>query len=455
MAAPELVARLSDLLTDPQERLETEIKSWLDLTDSGHRAVIAKAIIALANHGGGHVIIGLEEAADGTFDPGRGRPADLSGYSQDTINEIVLRFTDPPFHCAVSFVPHPETGSVHPIITVPGAHRTPIRTKRASPDQKELINNAYYIRRPGPRSEPPADAGEWDRLLERCMRHRREEMVEAFRAIMEGRSPVTEPTSPAAPTTGERLDAWIARSAARWQQRTNELPKEAPGRLPRGHYRVAYQIDGELKRITQAQLLEVAREAVVRLTGWPPFWVPTRPEIAPYPYDGGAECWLAPPRRDQDAAHSDFWRLSPDGAAFLMRGFQEDNSEGNRAPQPGTVFDLTLPTWRLGECLLHAQRFAGLMAEPGARILFEVEYAGLAGRQLVAWANPNRLLFDGHRTREERYLKRVTLDAASIGENLVPIVDDIVRPLFYLFDFFELPAGLVARELGQMRNREP
>ena len=53
--------RLQDLLLDPKESLDVEIKGWLDLNDSTHKSVLAKALIALANHGGGFVITDLEK----------------------------------------------------------------------------------------------------------------------------------------------------------------------------------------------------------------------------------------------------------------------------------------------------------------------------------------------------------------------------------------------------------
>ena len=60
-AAYDVIERLSDFLIEPQESLEVEIKRWLNLSDSEHKANLAKAILAIANHGGGIIIIGFEE----------------------------------------------------------------------------------------------------------------------------------------------------------------------------------------------------------------------------------------------------------------------------------------------------------------------------------------------------------------------------------------------------------
>src|SRR5258708_16639867 len=90
--------RLDDLVTHPRESLEVELKPWLDLSDENQRANLAQAILALANHGGGFVVLGFTEV-DGHWTPAPGGPPDASVYCQDTVNEIVKRYADPPFHC--------------------------------------------------------------------------------------------------------------------------------------------------------------------------------------------------------------------------------------------------------------------------------------------------------------------------------------------------------------------
>lgn len=51
--------RLADLLVDVREDLDFEVKNWLNLRDSNDQATFAKAVLALANHGGGFVVLGL------------------------------------------------------------------------------------------------------------------------------------------------------------------------------------------------------------------------------------------------------------------------------------------------------------------------------------------------------------------------------------------------------------
>jgi predicted HTH transcriptional regulator len=70
--------RLADLLVDPHETLDVELKEWLDITgNNDHKATLAKALIALANHSGGFVIFGFSETERGVV-VASNRPPNLS-----------------------------------------------------------------------------------------------------------------------------------------------------------------------------------------------------------------------------------------------------------------------------------------------------------------------------------------------------------------------------------------
>jgi predicted HTH transcriptional regulator len=53
---------LSELVDSPNETLEVEYKSWLNLADDNEaRADLARHIAALSNHGGGHIVFGFTD----------------------------------------------------------------------------------------------------------------------------------------------------------------------------------------------------------------------------------------------------------------------------------------------------------------------------------------------------------------------------------------------------------
>ena len=444
--------RLADLLVDPREDLDCEVKNWLNLDGSNEdKATFAKAVLAIANHGGGFIVLGLSETNEGIVEA-EDRPATLDRFSQDLINGIVQNYCDPPFHCAVHLVPNPD-GAIFPVVIIPGGHRVPVRARRAGPHENIVQNNAIYVRKPGPRSETPQSAQDWDDLLARCLRNRRDEMFDQIRDLITGAVPQAE--QPAEP---ERLDEWIGESFDRWRTLIQPLPKNVGPRLPHGYYNIAYEIIGEPRQVAPAQLPDVLRASVVRHTGWPPFWYPNRVGIEPYPIDGAVECWLGgdpqTPIEDRDAGHSDFWRIHPEGLAFLLRGFQEDGME---APRPGrepippaTKFDITLPVWRVGETLLQAERLAINLFEGPTTIRFITTYEGLAGRSLTS-IDGRRHIFEGRVTRQNSITLSTHVDAQAIDPNLPEIIHPLLSPLYALFDFFELPMQLVVDELARMR----
>ena len=451
---PEITSeRLADLLVDLREDLDLEVKNWLDLKgDNNDKATFAKAALALANYGGGFVVLGFEETSEGMAEAAN-RPATLDRYNQDLINGIVRKYCDPSFHCAVHLARNPK-GAIFPVVKIPGGHRVPVRARRAGPDGKTVQLNAIYIRKPGPRSEPPQSGQEWEDLLSQCLGNRRDEMLGYFRGLLTGSMPQVELA-----TDKERLDRWITASFDRWSALINHLPANVGPRFPHGYYNFAYEIVGAARQTTLAQLPDVIQASAVRHTGWPPFWCPTRKGIEPYPFDGAVECWLGgdteTPAEKRDPAHSDFWRITPDGYAYLLRGHQEDSGDLQWAGQgnvtPGTVFDVTLPVWRVGETLLQAERLAENLFEGPTTIRFAAKFTGLHGRSLVC-IDGRRNLRDGRTSRQDSIRLQTHVESQAIGPNLPEIVHPLLAPLYELFDFFKLPTKLVVDELTRMHR---
>lgn len=234
-------------------------------------------------------------------------------------------------------------------------------------------------------------------------------------------------------------EAFVQGAFARWRVLTSALPKDSPGRFPHGWYRIDYALEGDLKNVELHELRLILDRATVRHSGWPPFWVPHRKEIAPHEVDGTLECWLAPgesglERALDDAAHCDFWRASPSGRMFLIRGYQEDTQE---TFAPSTIFDTTLPIWRLAEAMLHSASLSALLAQDPKgeiKIRFRVMYTGLNGRTLRAWSNPmSDLLEEGRPARSDEVMLETEMTASAIQENLVQYLLPMVSSLFERF----------------------
>ncbi|WP_051341310.1 hypothetical protein [Azospirillum halopraeferens] len=255
----------------------------------------------------------------------------------------------------------------------------------------------------------------------------------------------------AARTDADPQDAFATAAERRWQELTGGLPADSPIRMPHGHYAVDYAIAGASAGSARA-LLDALRRADRGHTGWPPFWVPTRGAIAPYPVEDGIECWLGrdTERDDRDAAHNDFWCATRDARLYLRRGYREDSTD---VLPPAAVFDLTLPVWRAGEALLHAHHLAEALGAPaGAEVRLRVRCAGLAGRELKSWANPYRDVPGIHRCRTGEASHAVSCPAGAIADRLPELVHALLAPVYERFDFYALPPELVTEELARLRS---
>jgi hypothetical protein len=106
---------LTDLVDNPREMLDIELKQWLDLSDNVNRANLARHMGALCNHGGGYLVFGFRD--DASIDPNR--PASLEAYNHDAINGIVKRYLAPSFDSHVAGV-ESSAGVEYRIVRVPG-----------------------------------------------------------------------------------------------------------------------------------------------------------------------------------------------------------------------------------------------------------------------------------------------------------------------------------------------
>ncbi len=439
------IDELQPLLGVPREDLAAEYKTWLDLTTTEHKAVLAKAAIALANHGGGFIVVGFND--DGPQLLQVDRPEDFPEVTQDQVNTAIRRFATPEFHCRLYNIPHPTNRMLHPIIVVPGGMMEPVMSKR---DCNGVISkNRCYIRKPGPRSEEPQTVEEWRALLQRCIQAGREDMLDAIRTIVTGRIEA----APIPPDAAGDLHAFCEAARARWSELADELPEEAPARFPLGHYEMGFSlIDAQpAPNLQELQSrLDTARK--IKLTGWTVFLSMGTRGWEPYPHEEFVEAWVGRQiERDRsydDAAHADFWRASRDGKLYTIRGYTED-SRSDRY-EVGAVIDVTLPVWRVGEGLLFASRLAEAFEDVEA-IAVECRFTGL-DKRLLTGGEFEYAISDKRvsHTDQVTLTGQATID--QIRDNLTEFVHDLMSPLYERFHFFNLPVELVDRELGRLRG---
>ncbi|WP_423460304.1 hypothetical protein [Ottowia sp. VDI28] len=443
MLNSDINSRFEDWLLSPRETLDFEVKQWLNMADPESQGLVAKALIALENHGGGFLLFGYRENNDKSLSPDPNRPISLEAYLTDALNAIIKKRAEPVFHVEVTLQRHPTSNEEYPLVRVAGTSKVPVRSDSATAGGS-LKQHVYYMRAPGPESRAPLNASEWDALLRRSITNQREEIISLFRALAP--ATVAGRFLEAAPTEAEALGTFVANAKARWSHLNGGLEESDPAKITLGHFFFAARIVGTSRHLNERQILELNQSAK-RYTGWPALITLHGEKTKPRLIDGCIEAWIS----DQaDVGHADFWRIdAKNGNFFLLRGYQEDSLDPARGfGNPGTLFELTLPVWRLGEFLLRVLDLADAMYEPPYEVLVECEWEGIAGRRLFSLNGRRHVR--SYTSAEATVRTSGSFPSNGLRELLPEAVRTLMVPLYQHFEFFVPPDTLFAEELGRM-----
>lgn len=201
------------LVTSPGERGEVDYKSSaLFNGDDSYTLKLVRHVQGMANAGGGWLVIGFAETKDRGWVPDPAHTSNIcSSYDPTFLSQRVgssvargqrVRLT-------VYFEVHPDTDLRYPVIHVDSFERMPVicRSNRIASDTGEQIlhQGVVYIRRTGAETAPVSIPQDWEDLINRCVRLRRNEFLTEFRELFER---MTSPTQPS-PSTTEELSDWM------------------------------------------------------------------------------------------------------------------------------------------------------------------------------------------------------------------------------------------------------
>ena len=231
------------------------------------------------------------------------------------------------------------------------------------------------------------------------------------------------------------VESWNKRALGRFEfLRETRIDNNKEDPFEKGYWQASFALQGELRDVGLSELLDILRKAKTGRTGWDIGWVPTREEIAPYPFQDGIEVWMAE-NGGKGAAHSDFWRAERVGTFSLFRGYQEDEGDFiNRYPH--IQIDFALILWRMAEFLLYIESFSKKLAIGNLQSSLEIRWDGLEDRHLGYHKafSPSSQNYGCHQQSVKSNLH--IPDTTKIRATLVRDVHAITRPLFEAFDFF-------------------
>ena len=249
------------------------------------------------------------------------------------------------------------------------------------------------------------------------------------------------------------VESWEPRAHGRFDfLREQRLDKSKSDPFAKGYWHTSFALSGQLNPVTLTQFLELLRNSETGRTGWDVGWVPTKPGIAPYPFQDGIEVWLAE-TGGRGPSHSDFWRAEPIGTFALFRGYDEDE-EVFKERYPDIQFDVSLVLWRVAEVLLYLESFSEQLAvlPVSANIRFRwtaLENRRLGSRNSLFWHLPERICHQS--TVESSYHIQ---DTSQLRKTLIGDVQKITRPLFETFDFFSVSDAQVKSMLKGLFGAE-
>ncbi len=239
------------------------------------------------------------------------------------------------------------------------------------------------------------------------------------------------------PSEGTLQDLFVKESFDRWQELNRLKFGNSLKRFPYGWTRFDYYLEGELKFIETKELITILETKMKHYSGLPPFYVSSHTKHKIVANDI-IECRLN--------NFDDFWRADVNGHLFFIREHQEDLEE---TFPPQSIFDITIPIWRIAEALLHAEQLASFLKnkeDSAITVHFRALYTGLKGRVLRPWSMPDNIIsfqFSGRNALSNEVCVTAELLANDISKRLVDHLYPLASTLYQAFGITDFPKELV------------
>lgn len=413
----------------------------MDTRDGEVRAKLARHIAALANHGGGYLIFGVD---DQTRKPLGASELDLALFSQDAITGIVKKYLDPRVQVLVEQIVH--EGVKYPIVVVPSHGARPVMAIADGPqdDRKRPIGvtqGTIYVRAPGPESAPIRSPDDWNTLLDRCLSHRSDLLGNVLRQSLARQS---KPGEQAIGVLRAALDDTAQDFTAQTRllaEKVESKYRDSILRAGTNYSALGYALvgnDGDLVEISNPRPLnervsvEMHRYAHTGWSSFLPLNVPERaPQIRMSTLAGQEVTYLEGMRLENTgliASAFDYWRIYERGIGVSVESFRDDwRREGERAPPHLT------PSWILiaiHSLLAHA-RLVGQELPSVTQVVIRMEWRGLKGRML-AW-DQFRHAAGGRTLADDRFVKNIVVEWALLRDNYFEALRRVALPFLQLF----------------------
>ena len=417
------------LLTSPGERQNVDYKSAVAFnSNSDFGLKLIRHILAMANTGGGWIVIGYD---DSTLQPDPDHSEDIAAtYDSTILSQAVDACTqgDRRIVLVVFMQVNPNTGLTYPIIEVTTFERTPFicRSTKPAPNVSDPIlqYGKVYIRRSQAATSEIQSLAEWEDLIATCVSQRRDEFLSEF-ADLYHRMSTGNPTPPASATT--RLSDWVL------EQRSGAM-SSGDAQTASGYLECAQMLLEPPSTNWNRHILRTSSIATKK----------HYQDLVRATQDG-----IEIRTEDFPGIAPVLWYLEQDASCYSVCPLLEDhetpsfNSSAGH-PSKSLWFDMTVH--RVARALLDSAALYNAMGiPPDAPYLISIRHVGLSGRVTYA-SSPRYLYYIAQRqiSQEDVHERVMEVTQDVVNGQIVNLTYDIIDDLFTLFNFTPVSKELIA-----------
>jgi hypothetical protein len=280
---------------------------------------LVKDILALANTGGGWLVIGVSETGV-AFSPDGVSEEQAASFETTQVNKFLNNYADPPINTRIH---KPEVkGKRFVAIGIPGFSDTPHICQKEYPGV--LTAPTLYVRTDNNESAPIKNSADFRAVIERATRNRADQILESVRAV------ITHGVQEQRPSDREQFEAQVAEARKRCDEKNPYRDKDYGYRES-----VFYPASFDPGRFDLPTLKAMALNAYADFRGWPfLFATQARPDWITAIQDGH-ESMIKEQHGVDGIDDVHFWQLRQSGLLYVRQLLRED---AYRAAHGGNLF---------------------------------------------------------------------------------------------------------------------
>lgn len=278
---------------------------------------LVKDMIAIANSGGGWLIIGIRETDNGFEECGLSLDQ-VSSFESTRVNSFLNIYADPPINTRVH---KPKVrGNQYVVVEIPGFSETPHLCQKDFPEV--LTSPTLYVRTDNNESAPIRNSSDFRAIIERSVRNRADQILTAV-----------HPAFHEDQTAREQFENQAAEARTQCDSKSPDLEHDHGFRETIFHPGT-FLTD----RLDLQELKTMAARASIDLRGWPfLYYTDKRPELL-HTIQDGIEFYLAEKRYSNDELH--FWQLRKSGLLYIRQSLGLVASDAGRPGLNVQVFSI-------------------------------------------------------------------------------------------------------------------